>query len=136
MVVIWGYSPDSKLPKNKVLGNDISEVKQVFSALLFTEGINGIIIRIESVKGQSEIVVKLVVDDINIISTNCFPKEAGDFEFNTNDLVKPTTKIEVIVKIIKGCIHLPTSVIGNGMGFQKREEGFQPTNHLGVGLVI
>ncbi len=136
MTIIWGYSPDSKLPKNKIISLDISEVKQVFSALLFNEGIKGIIIRIESIQEQTEVVMKLIIDDEVVISENLFPSESGDFSFEAEEILLPKTKIEVAVEIIKGCIQLPISAIGNGMGFQKKDGLYQPTNHLGLGLIL
>lgn len=136
MTIIWGYSPDSKLPRNKEIGHAISEVKQVFSALLFKEGIKGIIIRIESIQEQTEAVMKLIIDGEAVISEHLITTEPGDFTFKTKDAVLPKTKIEVALEIIKGCIQLPISAIGNGMGFQKKDGSYQPTNHLGLGLII
>ncbi|MHA1953172.1 MAG: hypothetical protein ACXAAM_03295 [Candidatus Heimdallarchaeaceae archaeon] len=136
MTIIWGYSPDSKLPQNKEIGDVIPEVKQVFSALLFKKGINGIVIRIESVQEQTEAVMKLIIDDEVVISENLIPKESGDFTFEARETLLPKTKIEVVVEIIRGCIQLPISAIGNGMGFQKKDGSYQPTNHLGLGLIL
>ncbi|NPD88551.1 MAG: hypothetical protein HGN29_07495 [Asgard group archaeon] len=136
MTIIWGYSPDSKLPRSKKIGHAIPEVKQVFSALLFKEGINGIIIRIESIQEQTEAIMKLIIDDEVVISENLVSTVPGDFTFKTEDTLLPKTKIEVAVEIIKGCIQLPISAIGNGMGFQKKDGSYLPTNHLGLGLIL
>ena len=136
LTVIWGYSPDDKLNQNKVIGQEISEMKQVFSALLFESGINGIIIRIESIQKKTEAIMQLIVDNELIISENFYPTKPGDFKFNTKDTIRPKTKIEVVVKLISGSMHLPISAIGNGMGFLKRNETYKPTNHLGLGLII
>ena len=136
MTIIWGYSPESKLSNSKEIGTNILEVKQVFSALLFKEGISGIVIRVDEVEDQTQVIAHLVVDDESILSESFYPKEAGDFSFKTENLVRPITKIEAGIEIIKGSLRLPTSVIGNGMGFQKVDEKFQPTNHLCLGLII
>jgi hypothetical protein len=136
MVIIWGFSPDSKLPRSKEIGPEITEVKQVFSALLFKEGIKGIIIRLESIHKQTEVRMKLIIDDEVCISENLITKIPGDFTLETKETLLPKTKIEVAVEVITGCIQLPISAIGNGMGFQKVDGSFQPTNHLGLGLII
>ena len=136
MPIIWGYSPDSKLPKNKEIGLDVTVVKQIFSALLFKEGITGVIIRIESIQEQTEAVMKLIIDDKIVLSENFFPTVPGDFTFKTDNTLLPKTKIEIAFEIIKGRIQLPISAIGNGMGFQKKDGSYQPTNHFALGLVI
>ncbi|MCG3222243.1 MAG: hypothetical protein H7641_12765, partial [Candidatus Heimdallarchaeota archaeon] len=85
MTIIWGYSPESKLSKNKEIGHVIPEVKQVFSALLFKEGINGIIIRIVSVQEETEAVMQLIIDDEVAISENLFLSASGDFTFEAEE---------------------------------------------------
>ncbi len=136
MTIIWGYSANEELPKIKELGKEITEAKQVFSALLFKEGIKGLVIRIESILEETEAILQLIIDGEICLSENLLPAEPGDFTFEMKEVMFPETKIEAVVKIIKGCIQLPTSSIGNGMGFQKKDDNFQPTKHLGLGLII
>ncbi len=136
MNIIWGFSSEEKLLESKKIGKEILEVKQVFSALLFKSGIKGLIVRIESIIETGEAVVQLAIDDEQCLSKALSLKEPGEYSFEMKDVKIPHTKIEVILEVTKGCIELPTSSIGNGMGFQKRNDTYQPTKHLGLGLII
>jgi hypothetical protein len=136
LIIVWGFSSDDKLLESKQIGRDVLEVKQVFSALLFKSGVQGIIVRIESVIEKSEATIQLLIDDEPCLSDTLSLEKPGDYTSEMKDLKIPNTKIEIVFKIIKGCVGLPTSSIGNGMGFQKIAGKYQPTKHLGLGLII
>ena len=136
MIKVWGYTPSDTLPSPKTLGVDINEVKQVFSALLFKEGVKGVVVLIERIGGHPKVIIQLVIDDSVVLTTHFSPKEAKEFCYEIKETVNPKIKIEVVFKVEQGTISLPVSAIGNGMGFQKIAEDYVPMNHLGLGLII
>lgn len=136
MTIIWGFSTDEKLTESKRIGKEISEVKQIFSALLFKSGIKGVIVQIESILESGEATIQLVIDNECCFSKNLSLRKPGEHMFEMEDVIIPQTKIEIILAVTHGYIELPTSSIGNGMGFQKINDTYQPTKHLGLGLII
>ena len=136
MIKVWGYTPSATLPLPKILGVDVKEVKQVFSALLFKEGVKGVCVQIDRIEGHSKTIIQLLIDD-NVVLTNHFsPTESKEFHYEMKETITPKIKIEVVFKVEQGSISLPVSSIGNGMGFQKIADDFIPMNHLGLGLII
>jgi len=136
MTIIWGYSSEDTLSKGKEVGKEVIKVKQIFSALLFREGIKGMSIRIESFEKETEAVLELIIDDETILSSEFSPSETGDLIFEIPDKIIPQTKIEIIAKVTKGALVLPISSIGNGMGFHMRDDSYIPTTHLGLGILL
>ncbi len=136
MIKVWGYTPSATLPSPKTLGVDINDVKQVFSALLFKEGVKGVVVKIEEITGQPKANIQLVIDDTIVLTVDFSPKEAKEYCYEMEETVNPKIKIEVIFKVEQGTISLPVSAVGNGMGFQKTADDFLPMNHLGLGLII
>lgn len=136
MEIIWGYTATEILPSLKKVGKDIKEVKQVFSAILFKNGINGVAIKINEIKKEPRIKISLFVDDRISKNEDFSPQNSGEYSFMTNEVFVPKTKIEVLVKVDEGMIFLPISAIGTGMGFHKINDNFVPTNHLPLGLII
>ncbi len=136
MIKIWGYTPSATLPSSKTLGVDIDEVKQVFSALLFKEGVKGVVVQIEQIGSNPKAIIQLVIDDNVVLTTHFSPREAKEFCYEIDETVYPKIKIEVVFKVEQGTISLPVSAIGNGMGFQKIADDYVPMNHLGLGLII
>lgn len=136
MIKVWGYTPSATLPSLKTLGADINDVKQVFSALLFKEGVKGVVVKIEKIVDQPKANIQLVIDDNIVLTVDFSPKEAKVFCYEIDETVNPKTKIEVVFKVEQGTISLPVSAVGNGMGFQKIDGDFLPMNHLGLGLII
>ncbi len=136
MNCIWGYTSSSTLDTQKELGKEIKEAKQLFSALLFKEGISGICVVITKLSDKPLIELELVVDEEIISSYELSPTQKGEFPFELEEKIIPVTKIEVKIKVLEGLVSLPISAIGNGMGFQLVDNEFVPTNHLGLGLII
>ena len=136
MIKVWGYTPSATLPLLKILGIDVKEVKQVFSALLFKEGVKGVCVQIERIEGPSKAIIQLLIDDKIVLTNHFSPTESKEFHFEMKETINPKIKIEVVFKVEQGSISLPVSSIGNGMGFQKIADDFVPMNHLGLGLII
>lgn len=136
MIKVWGYTPSATLPSPKILGVDIKEVKQVFSALLFRDGVKGVCIQIERIEGHPKAIIQLLIDDTVALTTHFSPTESKEFYYEMEETIDPKIKIEVVFKVEQGSISLPVSAIGNGMGFQKIADDFVPMNHLGLGLII
>ncbi len=136
MVIIWGYTPSETLSNNKIVGEGISEIKQMFSALLFKTGVKGFAVKLEEISPLSQVKLALVIDSQPISETTISPEKAGEFSFDLDELVIPKTKIEVVLIVLKGFIEVSISSIGTGMGFQKVDNEFVPTNHLALGVVI
>ena len=136
MNIIWGYTPTEEEPILKKLGSEIIEAKQVFSALIFRQGIKGICIQIDSLEDNPEVTLDLIVDDIKILTSTFSPAIPKKYRFEIEEINYPKLKIEVIISINQGSISLPISAVGNGMGFQKIENKFVPTKHFGLGLIV
>lgn len=136
MIKVWGYTPSATLPSPKTLGVDVKEVKQVFSALLFREGVKGVCVQIERIERLPKAIIQLLIDDNVVLTTHFSPTEAKEFRYEMKETVNPKIKIEVVFKVEQGSISLPVSSIGIGMGFQKIARDFVPMNHLGLGLII
>ncbi len=136
MECIWGYTSSEILPSDKELGSDIKEAKQLFSAILFSSGIVGSCVRINKISGSPKVDLILVIDDEIILTKSFSPKKEGDYRIEMKELFKPKTKIEVLIKVEDGIIYLPISAIGTGMGYQKTDNEFLPTNHFGLGIII
>ncbi|MHA1200932.1 MAG: hypothetical protein ACTSQ4_00225 [Candidatus Heimdallarchaeaceae archaeon] len=136
MIKVWGYTPSATLPSPKILGAGIEEVKQVFSALLFRDGVKGVCVQIEKIEGHPKAIIQLFIDDTVVLTTNFSPTESKDFCYEIEETINPKIKIEVVFKVEQGSISLPVSAIGSGMGFQKINNDFVPMNHLGLGLII
>ena len=134
--IIWGYTPTEVLSSLKEVGNEIKEVKQIFSALIFKNGISGITIKISEIKKEPRITISLSVDDEIIKSLDFSPDSSGEFSFEMEEKIIPKTKIEVAIRIDEGVIFLPISTIGTGMGYHKINDDFVPTNHLPLGLIV
>lgn len=136
MINVWGYTPSDTLLLPKTLGVDIKEAKQVFSALLFRDGVRGVCTQIESIEGHPKVTIQLVIDDTVVLTTHFSPTESKEFYYEMEETINPKTKIEVVFKVEQGSVSLPVSAIGNGMGFQKIDDDFVPMNHLGLGLIV
>ncbi|MHA1346230.1 MAG: hypothetical protein ACTSVO_04415 [Candidatus Heimdallarchaeaceae archaeon] len=136
MLKVWGYTPSAVLASPKLLGVSIKEVKQVFSALLFKEGVKGVCIQIEQIEEHPKAIVQLVIDNTTVLTAHFSPTKPKEFYFEMENIMIPELKIEVVFKVEQGSISLPMSAIGNGMGFQKKDDDFVPMNHLGLGLII
>ena len=136
MIKIWGYSPSATLPSPKILGVDVKEVKQVFSALLFREGVKGVCAQIKRIEGNPNAIIQLLIDDTVVLTTNFSPAESKEIHYELKEKVIPKIKIEVVFKVEQGSISLPVSAIGNGMGFQKIAGDYVTLNDLCVGLII
>jgi len=136
MIKVWGYTPSATLPSLKTLGIDIKEVKQVFSALLFREGVKGACVQINRIEGHPKAIIQLLIDDTAVLTTHFSPTESKEYYYEIEETTHPKIKIEVVFKVKQGSISLPVSAIGNGMGFQKIDDDFVPMNHLGLGLII
>ncbi|MHA1399888.1 MAG: hypothetical protein ACTSQE_06050 [Candidatus Heimdallarchaeaceae archaeon] len=136
MKVSWGYNHESPLSHLKYVGSDISSIKQVFSSLLFRQGILGAAIKLAAIKGQPRVEIKLVVDDEIMLQSYFSPMERKEYIFTLEQPVIPKTKIEIIVSVQDGEIGLQTSSIGSGMGFQLQADNFVPSAHFPVGLIV
>lgn len=136
MTKIWGYTPTAVLSTQKLLSGEFTEIKQVFSALLFREGVKGVCIKIEEVAESTQICVQLQVDENIVLTSHFSAKETGEYDFTMEEIVIPKVKIEVLLTLESGDLVIPISAIGNGMGFQKIKGEFSPTNHFGLGLII
>ncbi len=136
MTIIWGYTPSTPLSSFKKIGEDVKEAKQVFSALLFKAGIKGVIVYIADFTENVKVKVQLVVDSKEALEIHFSPEKTGEHLFEADSIFYPKIQIEVIIVVKNGRVNLPLSSIGSGMGFQKLEDQFVPTNHLGLGLVI
>ena len=136
MNCIWGYTSSSKLNMEKILGNEIKEAKQIFSALLFKAGISGVCVVFTKITRNPLVVLELIIDDNLISSFDFSPTREGEYSFELVEQVIPQSKIEVKIKVLEGQVNLPLSAIGNGMGYQLVDREFVPTNHLGLGLII
>ena len=136
MNCIWGYTSSSALAVEKELGKEIKEAKQVFSALLFKEGISGMCVVFTKSSEKPMVVLELIVDERTLSSIDFSPTGEGEFSFELDEKVIPQTKIEIKIRVIEGLVSLPISAIGNGMGYQLVDKEFVPTNHLGLGLII
>ena len=136
MNCIWGYTASSTLAEQKELGSEIKEAKQIFSALLFKDGITGMCAVISRSTEESVVVLELIIDDEVVTSVDFSPVKEGEFYFELEEKVIPQIKIEVKIKVLEGMVSLPKSAIGNGMGYQLVDKEFVPTNHLGLGLII
>lgn len=136
MVIIWGYTPSETLPNNKIVGDGVNEIKQLFSALLFKTGIKGICVILEGISQKPVVKLSLVVDSESIYETSFSPARAREFSFELDETVFPKTKIEIVMSVSVGSVEVAISPIGIGMGFQKQNDEFVPTNHLALGVVI
>lgn len=136
MVIIWGYTPANTLKKNKKIGGELKEVKQLFSALLFQTGIKGICVNIAKVQKNTSARISLHIDSEKVFEEDFFPEIAQEYFFKLWEEKKADIKIEIVFQIIKGSVELPTSAIGIGMGFLKTGKEFLPTNHLALGLIL
>ncbi|MCE7742054.1 MAG: hypothetical protein GOP50_06315 [Candidatus Heimdallarchaeota archaeon] len=136
MQVIWGYSPEEILDFYKEVGNEIVAVKQLFSALLFKNGIKGICAKIATSESNSLIQIELHIDSEKVFEEVISPNEKQEYFFELDEVIVPEIKIEVILQVKNGSVQLPLSSIGTGMGFQKTTGDYQPTNHLALGLII
>ncbi len=136
MEIIWGYSPEKTLDYTKRIGKEVVAVKQIFSALLFKTGIKGVCAKIDSFKVNTSVNIELDIDSAKIFEENFFPNKAKIYYFELPKTILPKSKIEVLLNVENGYVTLPLSAIGTGMGFQKIDQDFQPTNHLALGLLI
>ncbi len=136
MTIIWGYDPSTALSSFKKIGEDIKEAKQVFSALLFKAGVKGVIVYIADFTENVKVKMQLMVDSKEVFEIHFSPEKTGEHLFEADSVFYPKIKIEVVFAVKNGRVNLPLSSIGSGMGFQKLEDQFVPTNHLGLGLVI
>ena len=136
MTVVWGYSPEETLELTKEVGKEVQAVKQVFSALLFKAGIKGICTRIPQFEDNTSVIIKLYIDSIKVFKEEFSPQGTIDYYFELPDVIYPKSKIEVVLEVKRGFVTLPVSSIGTGMGFQKTDDKFQPTNHLPIGLIL
>ena len=136
MEIIWGYTASEEMLERREIGNEVKEVKQLFSALLFKSGIKGISAVILGITGSPQITMSLEIDSKQVFVKNFSPIEAEEFYFNSNRIFYPETKIEIFMKVENGTVFIPISSIGNGMGYQKSKEEFQPTKHFALGLII
>ena len=135
MEIIWGYTPSETLPNSKVIGEEISEIKQMYSALLFKTGVLGFSVKLEEIAHKPLVKLVLVIDSQLVFETTISPDSAGEFSFNLDELVIPKIKIEVGLLVLKGLLEISISSIGTGMGFQKIDDEFVPTNHLALGVI-
>ena len=136
MQIIWGYTPEDILTSNKIVGGEIIAVKQVFSALLFKEGVQGMCVNFVSVEKNAEVNIELFVDSEKVLEEKFSPAKAQEYYFKLVELIIPKLKIEIILHVVAGLVTLPLSSIGTGMGFQKTADDYQPTNHLALGLLV
>lgn len=136
MEIIWGYSPEKTLDFTKEIGEKVIAVKQVFAALLFKTGIKGICTKIDSFKANTSVNIELDIDSVKVFEEKFYPNRAKIYYFELPEVIKPKLKIEVLLNVENGYVTLPLSSIGTGMGFQKTDQDFQPTNHLALGLLI
>lgn len=136
MTIIWGYDSSIPLSSFKKIGEDIKEAKQVFSALLFRAGIKGVIVYIADFTENVKVKMLLMVDSKKVLEIHFNPETKGEHLFEADSIFYPKIKIEVVIAVKNGRVNLPLSSIGSGMGFQKLEDQFVPTNHLGLGLII
>lgn len=135
MTIIWGYTPSATLSTLKKIGLDVKEAKQVFSALLFRAGIQGVSINIAEYTENTKVKIQLIIDSEEAFEIHFNPDKTGDHLFEADSIFYPKIEIEIVISVKDGNISLPLSSIGSGMGFQKQENQFVPTNHLGVGLI-
>ncbi len=136
MVLIWGYTSTNTLEKNKEIGRGVQEVKQLFSALLFQTGIKGVCVNIAAFHENTTARISLYIDSEKVFETDFSPEEAREYIFELENKVHPVLKIEVALQVIEGLVEVPLSSIGIGMGFQRTNEDFLPTNHLALGLIL
>jgi len=134
MVTIWGYTSSETLENNKEVGREIKAVKQLFSALLFKSGIKAISTEIASVQENTTARISLYIDDKKVHEYDFSPEEAKFYSFGLEEIVYPKSKIEVVLEVITGLLEIPISSIGIGMGFQRTDQEYLPTNHLALGL--
>ena len=80
--------------------------------------------------------MQLMVDSKEVLEIHFSPEKKGEHLFEADSIFYPKIQIEVIIEVKYGRVNLPLSSIGSGMGFQKIDDQFVPTNHLGLGLVI
>jgi len=136
MKIIWGYTPEDLLETSKEIGVDILSVKQLFSALLFKNGIKGISIEIVSYTDNAAVNISLIIDSAKVFDEDFSPKESKRYDFLLSEIVFPSSKIEVELTVKEGSVTLPISSIGVGMGFQKQSDKYLPTNHIALGLIL
>ena len=136
MEIIWGYTPSETLPNSKVIGEEISEIKQMYSALLFKTGVLGFSAKLEKISHNTLVKLVLVIDSQLVFETTISPESAGEFSFKLNESIIPKTKIEVGLLVLEGLLEISISSIGTGMGFQKIDDEFVPTNHLALGVIV
>ncbi|MCE7739158.1 MAG: hypothetical protein KAU62_18210 [Candidatus Heimdallarchaeota archaeon] len=136
MVIIWGYTPSEALPNSKIIGEGVNEIKQLFSAILFKTGIKGICVNLEGISKKPVVKLSLVIDSESIYETSFSPERAREYSYELDETVFPKTKIEVVMSVSNGSVEVAISPIGIGMGFQKQDGEFVPTNHLALGVII
>ncbi|MBY9000792.1 MAG: hypothetical protein KGD64_07765 [Candidatus Heimdallarchaeota archaeon] len=136
MTKIWGYTPSATLPSPKILGSEIKVIKQVFSALLFRDGVKGVCVQIEDSMDSARVKIQLIIDDDVILTSYFSPTEKKEYDFTMEKIVIPKVKIEVLFVIESGTVILSVSAIGSGMGFQQIGGEYTPTNHFSLGLII
>ncbi len=136
MVIIWGYTPSEALPNNKIIGERVNVIKQLFSAILFKTGIKGICVNLGGISQKPVVKLDLVIDSESIYETSFSPKRARKYSFELDEIIFPKTKIEVVMSVSNGSVEVAISPIGTGMGFQKQDDEFVPTNHFPLGVII
>ncbi|MHA1258842.1 MAG: hypothetical protein ACTSSG_02125 [Candidatus Heimdallarchaeaceae archaeon] len=136
MNIIWGYSSEEKQISSKLIGQDIKEIKQTFSSLLFPKGVQGVAIVLKEILNSPVLTLSLVIDEKEVFSTSFSPSSATFFFFQTKKRYFAQSKIEVFLSSQEGSVSIPTSSIGTGMGFLKREDDFIATQHFALGLLI
>ena len=108
----------------------------MYSALLFKTGVLGFSAKLEKISHNTLVKLVLVIDSQLVFETTISPESAGEFSFKLNELIIPKTKIEVGLLVLGGLLEISISSIGTGMGFQKIDDEFVPTNHLALGVIV
>jgi hypothetical protein len=136
MTIIWGYTRSEKLSTDEIIGERVKEIKQMFSALIFKNGLKGFSVNFEAIHHLPVIKFSLIIDSIAVDVITFSPERSGEFTFILDEIVYPKSKIEVSMEVLKGSVEISTSSIGTGMGFQKIDDAFVPTYHFALGLIV
>lgn len=134
--VIWGYDPYSLLPSPKIVGEDITTIKQIFSAIIFKKGVMGLVVSLEQNTGNPTINIQVKIDEELKFRTSLQAPLEKEYVLDFKQVYYPKAKLEIILEVKNGTVKLQTSAIGNGMGFIKKENKFIPSTHFPVGFVI
>ncbi len=135
MLIQWAYDEKAKLDKLKYVGKEIKAIKQLFSAFLYREGVQGVAVSIASVSGNPKVEVRLIADEIVKFRSIFSPTLPDTYIFSSDGPIIAKKKIEIELEVTNGEIGLKISSIGVGMGFMRKEDSYVPTMHMSIGLI-